>query len=281
MAIATERGKAIFRKTERELRRLAAERNPETVHRFRTTTRRLQILVGHLVASPDRNQRKLLKMLNRVRKTAGKVRDVDVQLSALRSIKAQLEPRRKTQLVQGLLELRAKHEAKLDKLLKKSAIRELIKRLKRSEKDLDLKTRRDPIALAKQFLVSVPLSATAIDEDTMHRYRIAVKRARYAAEFAPASVESRRFIAKLKRMQDALGNWHDWFTLTHTAQDRLGEVTQSSLVAALHNITRAKFRLALAVVSAQPAATPVEKPKGGPEISDTKTPPLAQRTAAA
>jgi len=276
MAIVTERGKLIFRKTERDLQRLAAEQNPETIHSFRTTTRRLQTLLAQLVPSQDRNQKKLLKMLNRIRRSAGKVRDIDVQLSALRSLKTPLEPRRKTQLVQGLLELRAKHELKLGKLIKKSDLREVSKRLKRAARNVDFKGCRDPLTLAQELLGSVSVSANAVDEGTLHRYRIAVKRARYAAEFAPASRESKQFIALLKRLQDALGNWHDWFTLTRTAQDRLGEVTQSSLVATLHNVTRGKFRHAVAMVSAAQKTGTTTTGKSTP-----KTPAAASRPVAA
>ena len=87
------------------------------------------------------------------------------------------------------------------------------------------------------------------DEEALHRYRLAVKRDRYAAEFAPKSAESTQLLAGLKRLQDALGNWHDWMTLTHTATDRLGDVSQSSLVAMLHNVTRGKYRQAVSAVS--------------------------------
>ena len=73
----------------------------ESVHGFRTTSRRLQILLEELLPNRDRNQKKLLKMLNRIRKRAGKVRDLDVQLAALRSLKVPQEPRRKTQLMHG------------------------------------------------------------------------------------------------------------------------------------------------------------------------------------
>jgi len=69
------------------------------VHRFRTGTRRLQILLGELSSKLDRNEKKLLKLLSRIRKRAGKVRDLDVQSAALRSLKVPREPRRKTQLV--------------------------------------------------------------------------------------------------------------------------------------------------------------------------------------
>ncbi len=253
MAIAAERSKLIFRKTERELLRLSSGKRSdgqraEAVHSYRTTVRRLQTLLQQLVPAQDRNQ-KLLKMLNRIRKSAGKVRDVDVQLAALRSLKVAQEPRRKTQLTQGLLELRAQHERNLGKLLKKSEIRELRKRLKRAAKSAHLEGKCDPLAIARQTLAAVKLPAGPADEATLHRYRIAVKRARYAAEFAPSSPEATRFINQLKRLQDALGHWHDWLTLTHTAVDRLGDVNQSSLVAALHSVTRGKFRQAVAAVS--------------------------------
>jgi len=249
MAIALERGKLIFRKTERELLRLSSGQPAETVHGFRTTVRRLQTLLEQLIPTRSRNQKKLLKMLNRIRKSAGKVRDIDVQLGALRSLKVPQEPRRKTQLTQGLLELRAHHEAKLRKLLKKSEIHELRKRLKRASKDVTFDSKRDPLAVAKQILSAVPLPSGPAEEKTLHHYRIAVKRARYVAEFATRSAEVTQFIAQLKRLQDALGHWHDWLTLTHTAVERLGDVTQSSLVAALHNVTHGKFRQAVAEVS--------------------------------
>ena len=107
----------------------------EQVHGFRTTTRRLQTLLEELIPERGRNQKKLLKLLGQIRKRAGKVRDLDVQLAALRSLKIPQEPRRKTQLMHGLIELRAKHEKKLRKLLTKEAIREIRKRLKRAFKD--------------------------------------------------------------------------------------------------------------------------------------------------
>ena len=106
----------------------------------------------------------------------------------------------------------------------------------------------DPLAVAKEILSSVSLAGPVTDE-VLHRYRIAVKRARYAAEFARRSSEATQFIARLKQVQDALGNWHDWMTLTQTAKKQLGEVSQSPLVAVLHNETRVKFRYAVAALS--------------------------------
>ena len=79
----------------------------------------MQILLGEVSPKLDRNQKKLLKMLGRIRKRAGKVRDLDVQLAALRALKMPREPRRKTQLVNRLIELRSQQEKKLQKAVDK------------------------------------------------------------------------------------------------------------------------------------------------------------------
>src|ERR1700681_652364 len=172
MSTSSERSRLAFRKTEHAL---------ESVHSFRTSTRRLQTLLEQLLPERDRNQKKLLKMLDRIRKRAGKVRDLDVQLAALRSLKVPQEPRRKTQLTQGLIELRAKHEKKLRKMLTKETIREIHKRLKRGAKEVQTESSRDGLGVARSMLKKVGRPAGPVSEDLLHQYRMVVKRARYAA----------------------------------------------------------------------------------------------------
>lgn len=281
MPVAPERCQSVLRRTERDLLQFASGLQPEHVHSFRTTTRRLQTLFEHVLHSSDRNQRKLLKMLDRIRKRAGKVRDIDVQLSALRSLKAPQEPRRKTQLMQGLLELRAKHEKKLRKVLTKADLRELRKRLKRASRNLKIDASIDPLQVARQMLAQVPLPTGTLTEEVLHRYRIVVKRARYAAEFAPRSAESAQIIAALKRLQDAIGHWHDWLTLTNTAASRLGDLHQSTLVAALHNVTGGKFRLAVAALSEAPDITKTPVAVRSVRKLGTKTPAAERADSAA
>jgi len=249
MSIAQERSKLIFQKLERDLLKLSSSAEADSVHRFRTTTRRLQTLVEQLVHDDGRHYRKLLKMLNRIRRRAGKIRDIDVQLAALRSLKVAQEPRRKTQLVQSLLEIRAQHEEKLAKLLRKSDIQELRKRLRRTAKAINLESLREPLTVAKQILRTAIPGDGRVSEEVLHQCRLAVKRARYAAEFSANTAQTRRFISELQGLQDVLGNWHDWMTLTDTAVQHFGEVNQSSLVAALHSVTRGKFRSAVEAIS--------------------------------
>jgi CHAD domain-containing protein len=220
----------------------------------------------------DRSQRKLLKLLSRIRRRAGRIRDIDVQLAALRSFRVPQEPRRKTQLMQRLIDFRVQHEQKLAKLLNKKDLVELTKRIRRASHSLRATSNRDPLVLANEMLRATS-TAGPLSDEILHRYRIAVKRARYAAEFAPRSAERDSFIAGLKQLQDALGSWHDWMTLTRTAARHLGEIEQSSLVAALHNVTRVKFRHAVAALSLSPTDSVVVNPAA-------HTPKPARRSAA-
>lgn len=258
MSIAPERTHTVFVKLERDLRKLASERQPESVHRFRTGSRRLQTLLEDIFPDRDRNQKKLLKLLNRVRKRAGKVRDIDVQLAALRNLKATQEPRRKSELTRELIDLRTQYDKKLRKALDKKMVRELNKRLKRAKRELDLKTARDPLATAKAMLARAPRAAGTASDDLLHQYRIITKRARYAAEFAAKSEPAEQFILQLRRMQDALGDWHDWLMLTQNAAKRLEDGRHSTLLAMLRNVTGSKSRRARALLPgsnwAHPAA---------------------------
>jgi CHAD domain-containing protein len=244
-----KRSRMVFQKLEQDLIKLSSKPVAKNIHRLRTGTRRLQILLGELSPEIDRNQKKLLKALSKLRKRAGKVRDLDVQLAALRSLKIPREPRRKTQLMNNLIELRASQEKKLQKAADKETIRELRKRLKRAAEDFKPEASRDPLTVAKGMLGKINAEAGPVSEALLHQYRILTKRARYAAEFAGPSAEATQFIVGLKRIQDALGDWHDWLTLTRTASEKLGEVRESPMVAELHNVTGAKFRHAVAVLS--------------------------------
>jgi CHAD domain-containing protein len=285
MPIALDRSQLAFQKTERALLKLSSEQTAESVHGFRTATLRLETLLEQLLPGHDQIQKKLLKMLNRIRRRAGKVRDLDVQMAALRSLKVPQEPRRKTQLMHRLIELRAKHEKKLRKLLTKNAIRELRKRLKRGAKEVRPETSREALTVARAMLNEAVRPAGPVSEEVLHRYRTIVKRARYAAEFGPKSAETTQFINQVKRLQDAVGNWHDWLLLTEAAAKRLGDVNQSSLVAVLHNLTGSKFRYAVAAISASPTTQPVVKPvplsaEQSRKVS-TKSPTLVERIESA
>jgi CHAD domain-containing protein len=260
MLLQPQHTRAIFRKLSRQLSKLAGKTGPEDVHKFRTSIRRVEVLVSDVAEQRNGNDKKLMKILGRLRKKAGRVRDLDAQSAALQSLKIPQEPGRKSQLMRTLAEERAKREKKLVKSLDKKTITEARKRLKRTAATLEIPKNADPLGRARQMLNALEVDQGAVTEETLHQFRIAGKRARYVAELASKDSQANRLIVLLKRMQDVIGDWHDWVQLTEKAEAMFGGVQDSALVAALRNVTRAKFRQAVNTLTETRAALAGKKP---------------------
>src|ERR1017187_577749 len=108
MAAVQTSTRLLFEKLDRQLTKLAAKPAPNSVHRFRTNGRRLEIVLTELSPNPGRNGKKLLKLLARLRKKAGRVRDLDVQVALLRSLKMPEGARHKSQLMKMMMDERGK-----------------------------------------------------------------------------------------------------------------------------------------------------------------------------
>jgi len=249
-----------FRKLARQVSKLSGRLTPENIHKFRTSSRKVEVLVSDLSANRSGNDKKLLKLLGRLRQKAGKVRDLDVQSAALRSLKIPQEPGRKSQLMSSLAEERARREKKLEKSLDRQTVSEVRKRLKRTAASLEIADNANPLVLARQKLSAVEVDQGAVTEKTLHQFRIAGKQARYVAEFARKDAEATRLVAQLKHMQDVIGDWHDWVQLADKAEKLFGGVQDSALVSALRNITRAKFRQAVNTLNETRIAIAGKKP---------------------
>ncbi len=260
MLLDQDSTRPIFRRLSRQLSKLASKPAPDSVHRFRTSSRRVEVLVADLAQKLSRNDKKLLKLLGRLRKKAGRVRDLDVEIAALRSLKIPQEPVRKSQLMRTLAEERGKREKKLVKALDKKAVAEVRKRLKRTVGGLEIPKNTNPLALAMQRVTELELDNGAVTEQTLHRFRIAGKRARYIAEMAGKNAEAARLVEQLNHMQDVIGDWHDWAQLAERTEKLFGGVQDSALVAALRNVTRAKFRQAVNTLTETRVALAGKKP---------------------
>ena len=260
MPLRPENTRVTFRKLSRQLSKLAGKLSPENVHKFRTSSRRVEVLVSDLSERRSGNDKKLLKLLARLRKKAGRVRDLDVQSAALRSLKIPEQPVRKARLMRTLAEERSQREKRLTKSLDKKTVAEVRKRLKRTSASLELPKNADPLALARQKLNALEVDPGAITEKTLHQFRIAGKRARYIAELASKDAEASRLIGLLNHMQDVIGDWHDWVQLAERAEKLFGSVQESPLVAVLRNVTRAKFRQAVNTLAETRAALAPKRP---------------------
>ncbi len=224
---------------------------PERVHLIRTTARRLEAVLETLGDGADRKQRKLRKRLKRLRRKAGGVRDVDVQIAALRKLKIGREQDRKARLMQALNEQRSQREQGLAKAIADKDAHKARKALRRWSANINFTakpaasaavTREDgAVAAALRMFASLARQERTLTPENLHAYRTRCKRIRYVAEMAGPVPEAKRMVNQLKRMQDAAGDWHDWQTLTQTAESLLSRALASGLVAALRNVTNAKF----------------------------------------
>jgi len=254
MPIDLKRSRLAFQKLGRELTKLTKEPAPASVHKFRTNSRRVEALLSEVAPELNRNDKKLLKLLSRLRKKAGRVRDLDVEIASLRSLKVPEGNGHKTQFVEELVQERAKREQKLARAFDPETAAEVRKRLKRAAREIDIPGNIEPLTLTLSKLAKLGRDHVPLTEKTLHQYRIIGKRARYIAELADHDAEAKRIVDQLKHMQDVIGDWHDWLKLTQKAEALFGGVRDSALVAMLRNVTQAKFRQSVDTVAETRAA---------------------------
>ncbi|MGA8489840.1 MAG: CHAD domain-containing protein [Terriglobales bacterium] len=254
MPIDLKRSRLVFQRLARELTRLAKSPAPESVHKFRTNSRRVEAVLSEVVPQLSRNDKKLLKLLSRLRKKAGRVRDLDVEIASLRSLKIPEGNGHKSEFVAALAQERAKQEQRLAQAFSHKTTDEVKKRLKRAMGEIEIPKDTEPLRLTLNKLAKLSRDHVTLTEKTLHQYRIIGKRARYIAELAEHDAQARQIVDQLKHMQDVIGDWHDWLKLTQKAEALFGGVRDSALVAMLRNVTQAKFRQSVDAVAEARAA---------------------------
>ncbi len=223
---------------------------PRVVHRLRTTIRRLETLLPDASVATGA-ERKVRKQLDRIRQRAGKVRDVDVHLSALRTLPRTLEVEARAALRSDLRKARVKRQKRLVRVLGDERDRGLVKRLRRVvgrtpavehvAADADRVLTEVLADFATTYAAAQPLTAA-----NLHEFRIATKRLRYRAEALAPHANAAVAERALKRAQDAIGSWHDWLTLGERAA-AVAETTASPLLDAIGARTEAELAKALTV----------------------------------
>jgi len=257
MAPDSNRTQALFDKLLRISRRSSGAK-PETVHQLRTTIRRVETLLATTLPALGRKEQKLLKQLDRLRRRAGKVRDLDVQIQALRSLRLESITRDRARVMAFLEKARAKRESKLLRAFQNEVGGGLHKRLERTATRLQREFSKpaQPGSDEQHFLTAaldkfaaVVKHHPALSEGNLHSFRMGCKRVRYLAEMAGEGPRVAAVIEPLKRIQDAIGVWHDWLTLAATAESVLTPSGQAPLLSALRASTRSKYLEALRITA--------------------------------
>jgi CHAD domain-containing protein len=274
---AAQEGNRVFARLSRYLDRVSKHSDIQSIHRFRTNSRRVEALVAELVPE-SANKRKLLKQLAKLRNKAGKLRDLDVQQAFLKELKM---PDRQNHRAELIERLREEHELRVRKIgqsFDSGNLKKLRKRLRRAKAEVKF-AGLDPLELALKRLPRP--EGASLNEQQLHASRIAAKRARYLAELAGDTTEAKEFIEQLKRAQDAIGQWHDVLKLEERAEKLFGGVHDSALVSVLQNITGARFRRATSALFAALSRIEELRQKTPPAKASKSEGVAAQATAVA
>ena len=242
MPVDQKRTQHLFRTLGQLVRKVSSDPGVDNVHQFRTTTRRIEALFKGLVLKPDRNERKLLKQLGKIRKRAGRVRDLDVQMGALRTLKIGRDGEEKRTLLGALAAERARYEKKLVSALDKERLSDLRKRIRRAATDPRLHdTAIEPTSKALQMFAQLARKQGEVNEAVLHQYRLRCKRIRYLAEMAGEDPMGEAVVKQLKTIQDAAGEWHDWETLSLRAEALFQDTPNAPIVTALRAVRHSKL----------------------------------------
>jgi CHAD domain-containing protein len=248
-AEGAQHARRVFGRLAATLKQVAAKPNPEAVHHLRTTIRRIETMVRAHAVEERRGARKLLKQLGRLRRRAGRVRDLDVQLIALRGLSVEVSHRDLAILRQQLEKTHGKRLRRLQAAVEAELSEGLSGRARRVLERLvsdgqATASSRDSTQAALRRFQALAQRYPEFTEANLHEFRIRCKRVRYLAEMGGESPESQPVIAELMRIQDSVGEWHDWVALAETAEQVLPH-PNSSLLSLLRAQRRLRFLGAL------------------------------------
>jgi CHAD domain-containing protein len=255
------------------LAKCAGDPDVDPVHDTRTGTRRLQATVENLVrellddgagvAARD-SAAATMRVLKRIRRAAGPVRDLDVHRKLLQKLtkratdpaKAAKHPEdlpvaklaagagplerpqaglratplqrqtddldawlkdRRSELAEGFQAKAAATLPKLDKWVAALDAALRAKGVRRSRK-------KAPAVVALEGFARLATEMQALHAGNLHDFRKGAKKARYVAELAASGdEEAARVGGALKKLQDEIGDWHDWLELADEAHAALGD----------------------------------------------------------
>jgi CHAD domain-containing protein len=213
----------------------------DAVHRVRTGSRRLQAMLEAMLRENgtfalDHPARPWLRQLKQIRRAAGPVRDLDVHRKLLENLVGKAAPGHEPNPLQAQAEM-------LDDWLKserKHLARGMQKQMRKRQHGLEgrqttvlqtigsvsLETvgaGRSADAVALEDFVRAADAMPLLDAENLHDFRKATKKARYVAESATEKGPNSSVAKALKRVQDAIGDWHDWQCLFEEAETALGK----------------------------------------------------------
>jgi CHAD domain-containing protein len=245
-----------IRMLRRFLKRAPKQATPKQVHSLRTAIRRFEAAMQALALDRNANEQPLLRKLAKLRKRAGKVRDLDVLTGYVAGLEISDEEDWRMQLLEYLGSGHACRSRQLHSFAVKHG-EALGRRLKRTASAVEASakdaTTRDSAPgdtmLAELRLQRGVTAAIRLTRKNLHPYRLQVKELRYMLQMEKDPAD-RELIEILGEVKDAIGEWHDWQELLTIAGENLHHGSKCKLIPLLQKTTQDKLKHALAVANA-------------------------------
>ncbi len=278
MALDVDRIQKPARKVWKLLKKMPGDPPPADIHKFRTNSRRVETSLEVLSLNAKGKGRRLSKQIARLRKRAGKIRDMDVMTEYLNGLEhADSEGECLVRLIEYLGARRKKHVKKFQKVREdcrwqmRRGLKRISKRMARAAKSplkakealngapspaspsghgaaadrgSGLGTPAIRVASSALAMISGLKEPVTLRKDNLHSYRLKVKELRNLLQMGQGN-EDRMFVQRLGEVKDAIGEWHDWEVLVQMAGEVLDHGRSCQLVKQLRGVAEAKYFSAL------------------------------------
>lgn len=237
------------------------------VHALRVVTLRIQAEVEHEVGELPHASHQAQAMLRfgkqaeKLRAALGSVRELDVWIGKLHGLRESLSqtseyvPRSTRETIRQIerLEERLTRRRRTagQKLLaeiekRRQVLMNVADDLDQAASDRgDERHGNEAATILKEF-AAVAADFPTFDEENLHDFRKRIKKVRYLAEICAGHPECGRIAAQMKKLQSAIGDWHDWQVLARTAL-RGKHARDVELKELLDSLAAEAFEAALAV----------------------------------
>jgi CHAD domain-containing protein len=196
-------------------------------HFYRTSLRRFQAWSDVFHPLIDSGQKPAFKLLNKLRKATGKLRDSGIELDLLDPVQSNSADKRKLEKI--LKSRRKSYRKKLKTVLRDPALPGLKRMLRavheprKTSENAKLQSVAAMEKLALDEYRAYVGRRGALTTENLHKYRLECKRFRYIAELGGEVPEAKELVDTWKRVQDVIGEWHDYAMLTDLAEKVLGD----------------------------------------------------------
>lgn len=254
MPLNLDRIQKSVRKLKKFVKKAPAQPAPEQIHDLRTHARKLESALHALSLDSNSAERQLLKSIKRVRRRAGKIRDMDVLMAHVCSAKVNGEQDCEVQLLEHLGTQRRKQAKKLHStMLKEAGVLKKALRQEAAELENLLQDGKPSEAAADSMARAVELTTELsgprwLNRSNLHPYRLKVKELRYVLQMAETDGQP-AFVKELGKVKDAIGEWHDWEELIAIASDVLDHGSGCQLLRKFKEISEAKYEQAFAMAT--------------------------------